>query len=278
MIYIYLNGRFGNYLFQVATGLSISNDITLIAPSEKILNEVQIYPSIFGKFPIIREEPLNIPVFQQQSYYYEEIPYSGQNLIIKGDFQAYKYLTALPNTFISIPSEISSYIKSLDVVLEDSVGIHVRRGDYLKLPHRHPFCGKKYYFDSIAKFDKGTQFVVCSDDLKWCKEIFVGDNFYFVESGSALADFFVLAQCKANIISNSTFSWWASFINHDNKRIIAPSRWFGIQLADRTTRDLYLPQTEVVQCHYDGCTFIKAVLLDIKDIISGFLRKTGIRK
>lgn len=278
MIYIYLNGRLGNYLFQVGTGLSLSEDITLIAPSDKIYKEVIKYPTIFGEYPIVRELPKNVPLFQQQSFYYEEIPYTGQDIVLKGDFQAYKYLNDKSALFIKSPADVTSFIEQSNLQLDDCVGIHVRRGDYLKLPHRHPFCGKKYYMEAVAKFPNDAQFIVCSDDIEWCKKNFKGEKFHFIESGSALIDFFMLSACKANIISNSTFSWWASFINHERKRIIAPSRWFGVQLAERSTKDLYLPKTEIVQCSYDGFTYIKAIALFYKDKFTVFLRRKGLRK
>lgn len=278
MVYVYLNGRLGNYLFQVATALSLSKDITLIAPSDKIFIEVQKYPTFFAKYPIIRELPHNVALFQQHTFYYEEIPYNGGDLIIKGDFQAYNYLKIKPEEFIREPNEVTTFIEKLNIPLKEYVGIHVRRGDYLKLPHRHPFCGEKYYKNALFKFNSGTKFIVCSDDINWCKDHFKGDIFYFVDGGSALIDFFILSKCKANIISNSTFSWWASFINNENKRIIAPSRWFGLELSERTTKDLYLPKTEIVHCSYDMTTYSKALILLMKDKISSTLRKMRLRK
>ena len=47
-----------------------------------------------------------------------------------------------------------------------------------------------------------------------------------------------MVQSDNNIISNSTFSWWGSYINQNNGLIIAPSFWFG-PLGPKDIKDLY---------------------------------------
>ena len=38
----------------------------------------------------------------------------------------------------------------------------------------------------------------------------------------------LMSLCKNNILSNSSFSWWASFLNKNlEKIVISPSIWFG---------------------------------------------------
>ena len=46
-----------------------------------------------------------------------------------------------------------------------------------------------------------------------------------------------MASCRNNIIANSSFSWWGAWLNeHDDKKVIAPQKWFG---DGKNTQDLY---------------------------------------
>lgn len=123
------------------------------------------------------------------------------------------------------------------------VAIHVRRGDYLKAAEFHtPLWQTDYYKQAIALFPDEKFLVFCKDnqdpivdaaDKEWCVEYFtplLGDRFEMHESGLETDDLNVMASCKAIIMANSSFSWWAAYLgNHD--KIICPKNWFtdGVQ-------------------------------------------------
>jgi hypothetical protein len=99
-----------------------------------------------------------------------------------------------------------------------------------------------YYSKALQHFtDKSYNFVVMTDDIDWAKETFVGsDNFFISETRNQFVDMCIMTLCNHNIIANSTFSWWGAWLNTSpNKRVIAPSRWFGPGVT-LDTRDLYL--------------------------------------
>ncbi len=117
----------------------------------------------------------------------------------------------------------------------DMVSLHVRRGDYVNNPHYVDLSETDYYDEAIAEFPVGTKFLVfCADrqpksddisDLEWCKQRFTGNQFQFFQGSSELEDWNAMAGCKAHIIANSSFSWWAAFAS--GNKTIAPEKWFS---------------------------------------------------
>ena len=43
-----------------------------------------------------------------------------------------------------------------------------------------------------------------------------------------------MSMCHGNIIANSTFSWWGSYLGDDNKIVVSPRNWFGPDLPIHT--------------------------------------------
>lgn len=118
---------------------------------------------------------------------------------------------------------------------ENSVAIHVRRGDYLKpeINAIHGVLTMEYYIESIAIINnKITKpfFYIFSDDAIWCEANFSFLDSKEVISGKNLAwvDMCLMSKCKHQIIANSSFSWWGAWLNNNPKKIvIAPKKWFN---------------------------------------------------
>lgn len=115
--------------------------------------------------------------------------------------------------------------------ISDLVSIHVRRGDYLNFKDHHPCCPIEYYkaaIEHITNLKFGvSQYLVFSDDIEWCKQSFIGEQFIFISRNNDVSEFKMMSKCKINIIANSTFSWLAAYFNHKNKYVISPTNWFG---------------------------------------------------
>lgn len=124
------------------------------------------------------------------------------------------------------------------------VSIHVRRGDYVFNSGNHTVIDLDFYSDAITKFfsDKPYQFVIFSDDTTWCKEAF--DGGYVVDINDARTEMCMMSMCDHHIIGNSTFSWWGAWLNPNPKKIVvAPSQWFGPNIAGKNNIMDVLPQT-----------------------------------
>lgn len=109
---------------------------------------------------------------------------------------------------------------------DDIVAVHVRRGDYLG-SERFCVLGETYFRNAMAHFGNGCNFLVFTDDLGWCREHLRGDNVEIAGQRDSVHDLTLMSKCTHNIISNSTFSWWAAWLNDNpGKQVVAPRPWF----------------------------------------------------
>ena len=118
----------------------------------------------------------------------------------------------------------------------NSVAIHVRRGDYLKMQDMFGgICTEEYYNNSMKYMGEhinDAHFFVFSDDMGWCRKFFdQKENITFVDINNEDAscfDLFLMSKCKNMIMANSSFSWWAEYLNNNaDKVVVAPSKWIN---------------------------------------------------
>ena len=126
----------------------------------------------------------------------------------------------------------------------DSVSIHVRRGDYTNpaVLAFHGSCTPEYYYQAIETLLKRTaiqELFLFSDDTAWVKQnmqfslpvTYINHN----TGKNSFEDMRLMSLCKHNIIANSSFSWWAAWLNaYKNKTVIAPKTWILDKQVDTT--------------------------------------------
>lgn len=128
--------------------------------------------------------------------------------------------------------------KILDEVLSCSaVSLHIRRGDYITNPSAalvHGVCSLDYYYSAIRHITTlvlNPCFFVFSDDPQWAKDnLKISYPVQFVEANGpdrGVEDMWLMKSCNHHIIANSSFSWWAAWLNsRRDKIVIAPRIWF----------------------------------------------------
>lgn len=188
--------------------------------------------------------PSKMMMFSEREYNYSPIP-KNNNIYIRGYFQSARYFDHHRQDIIELFYEyypvVSEYIDGIfnQISTETVVSIHVRRADYLKLSHTHPVQSIDYYrkaLDHIKQTHPDIYVIIFSDDMEWCKQqSFFNDlpKKYFMGSHdndemNSVIDMYCMARCNHNIICNSSFSWWGSYLNkHNDKIVVAPKLWFA---------------------------------------------------
>jgi len=175
-------------------------------------------------------------IHKESKFSYDEITIdSSKNIDLEGYFQSEKY-------FVDVVDDIKWYF-TLDTTYENHISekypilitdktcsIHVRRGDYINKSDYHPLQTLEYYNNAISELYEDVDnitFLIFSDDIQWCKDNFNLDSQIFIEGNDDIIDMFIMSKCDDNIISNSSFSWWASWLNKNDNRTVCPSEWFG---------------------------------------------------
>jgi hypothetical protein len=246
-----LMGGLGNMMFQIATAHSVA-----IRDNKEMICDIRDMqiphkPYTFYTNNILRNvkfsnDLINLNHMGEGGFHYTPIPKIDGNVKLVGHFQSEKYFTNYKTEILKlfeIDDTTKNYLleKYGVIINQDTCSIHIRRGDYLGLPTHHPTQSIDYYKNAIQIVGEKKHFLVFSDDIEWCKENFnFLNNKTFISDNKDYEDLYLMSLCKNNIIANSTFSWWGAWLNNnENKKVIIPSKWFGVYNSHLNTNDLY---------------------------------------
>ena len=231
-------------------------------------NNISITPywsTIFkGLFRVIATDEYNNIAFTnyhnelENKHKHIEPPYKAkEHILLKGDYQTFKHIDdTLREKMINIVYSnedimYPAYYKYRDILNyfgnntkdDDMVSLHIRRTDYLLLSNYNYNLEMSYYKEAMQIANK-KNIVIFSDDIEWCnsnfndyvnregvyKVYYISDKIFCEEElmRRTEIEFILMSMFKNNIIANSYFSLWASFISYyKNKVIIAPKRWYS---------------------------------------------------
>ena len=152
------------------------------------------------------------------------------NVSLHGYFQSHKYFTNAKNELrkeFRLPETLQSTVRNYfrNVTPEAwrntsfvRVGIHVRRGDVVYPPRMRVYgtanCTTVYFSHAIRYFEAmypRVQFIVTSDNIKWCQENISGKNVIF-SNQNYMVDFGIATMSDHVIITVGSFSWWVGWL------------------------------------------------------------------
>ena len=189
---IHLDGRFGNWLWNLSAGLTKSDNIRVSSKDLSIIEKLIINKYLDIQFTNLPSE------------------------LSKGTHQS--------KQFIVDKDLILPYIKQIDTPHYDNV-IHIRGEDYFLYQDSYAKCVRNK--DIIDKqlqaldCDEKDIVVITNDTLLASKLL---PNACIKQSNNPLYDWWSITNACNVIMAPSSFSWWAAYLgNHD--KVIAPELW-----------------------------------------------------
>lgn len=231
-------GRLGNQMFQVASTIGIArkrgyevgfpkwenHDAKILFGSKEDLGVGEWFPK-FKEYPYVFDGQY-LEYFIPWGFHGFDVP---DDVSLVGHMQSEKY-------FEHCADEIRDLFTMQDE--PDTIpytAIHVRMGDYGS--SYHPICDQAYYQKAVRHLEG--PYMIFSDEpqkaLNYLQPI-VGYNIDLVDADTKTS-FAMMKRCKAHIIANSTFSWWAAWLA--GTPTVAPKTWFGPDAAQLETKDIY---------------------------------------
>lgn len=257
--------RLANQMFQYAAvkGIAANRGYTFAVPpsnyksKEDEWNEHQL----FVPFNLSGLNPLQVqfidnerPVVREEHFHFDQNLFDNcpDFVSLFGFFQSEKYFNNVRDSLLqdfTFKDEYLEPCKNMIKDVENPIALHVRRTDYQNYSH-HPICDINYYREALKRFGDDREVIIFSDDPEWClqESLFDDDRFLVSQTNDQYLDLCMMTLCSDFIIANSSFSWWGAWLcTNPNKRVVAPSKWFGPPLSQtNNTKDLYCEGWEVV--------------------------------
>lgn len=254
MIIIKISGGLGNQMFQYALYKEL-----LYQGKKCNMDKLSYLNDSFGReycldvFPNIKIDFCN----KVESVFYRTIGKLNKSYYLENEALSFdKNIFEIDNGFIGGYFQNEEYFKDVKEKTTDdflfnindkdilnisskikddkcSTSIHIRGNDYLKLNDRYgSICTKEYYQKAISIIEEkidNPHFYIFSDDMKYAETLLEGHNYSILDKKEGYKDYydmFLMSQCSHNIIANSSFSFWGSYLNKNkDKVIICPKRW-----------------------------------------------------
>ena len=222
---IQLSGGLGNRMFQEAAAMGYA------------VKHGRIYRPWHDLKP---EEGKRRYRLREPHFTYTDLPdiFHADLVILEGYFQSEKYFSHIASTIEYVfQDRLIKAARNREVVEQSpyTAAMHIRRGDYLLYPRIHPPLSTDWYMQAMYTVNKKTgikEFHIYTDQPETIGAINIAPNFELkvMPKMSEAYDMASMMCYPVNIIANSTFSWWAAWLNQNpNKLVISPSvnKWFG---------------------------------------------------
>ena len=250
MVGIRILGLLGNHLFQIAFLYNLKKKFgykTFIEYGNGRMNKprVEKYFDIAGynfwtnkllQFWYTKIVKLKYIDLNSELSPEENIAHITENCIYNGFVQSEQYFSDLNESIKDIFKIKKKYINEFQLKYgkyfnldKKSIVVHLRRGDYNETGWVLPLSYYQSAFECINDISK-YNIIFVSDDIEFVKEKFTQFSAAVFICDSEIIDFQIIKNADIAIIANSSFSWWAAYLNEKTDKVIyAPKNWLGFK-------------------------------------------------
>jgi hypothetical protein len=257
-VFIRLDGRLGNQLFQLALALNIAQKFNVeilldnYLPTRQgferfLFKELAVfnyfkYCSNLESFVNRLQHNYTLRKFYQPQHLFIEAETGNDHLDLKVPYQSYTGFFQSPKFFPDKDIMVAAFSLRDEFICEPlaqllqltkestCLAVSIRRGDFLANSHLG-VCMDEYYLNAIdlVRSQKNIdRILVFSDDIAYCRQLLakVDSCFIYVEGFTPAKSLYLMSQCQHFAIANSTFSWWGAWLAESkDKLVISPSPW-----------------------------------------------------
>ena len=257
-------GELGNQLFQIAAVYGYAykyNKFPRFNHWNCVVSGSNFQDIFENRLNFNKPKVGDVITYRESSFSYMEIPnYTNVNVDLEGYFQSIKYFDNCQNEIkklFKIPNNIDIIIgdKYGDILNNnETVGFHMRfatRGNDSQWAHGS--LNDDYFLNCIKVLGKDKLYIVCTDDDVLASAFFRKNKIpnYIIPSDSQMVEFYLLTKTNHVVISNSSFSWWAAYLNDKAINVLCPpkERWFTeeyISRDNKNTSDILLDTWKII--------------------------------
>ena len=255
-------GGLGNQLFQAAHALAQGwkhNREVVFVPNSftpgQGRNAANYVDSVFRNLKFV-DEFIDYTVVDEGTFHYTGVEPVEENTAFQGYYQSTKNWFGYQDLIRPIfqPDDITAnyFLKKYPRLGEpNTLSLHVRRSEYLLLSETHPTITLEYIQEALKVIGEYSTVFIFSDDHQWVKDNLNLSSAIFVNEPEDYLELWLMSMCSNHIMSNSTFSWWGTFLNKNTeKKIVAPSVWFGPK--GPNAKDIYESYWNLIPVEYNN--------------------------
>lgn len=183
-------------------------------------------------------------VYEPHFHFTADVFKGSGDTYYKGHWQSPKYFAGIESEIrkdfalrYPLSAEGQTVADKIKEFGDSIVSVHIRRGDYVSSKSVQDTIGvlPLLYYESAQRHInsqiKNPHYFIFSDDVEWVEKNMHIENAIYVSRSKNLKDYeemYLMSMCSNNIVANSSFSWWAAWLNQNpGKIVIAPEKWFN---------------------------------------------------